>query len=99
MSKDDFAERSLKAVAARAIHTMDIVDWREFYNFVATVASCRKRWTRADVKRRLLEMKVPEDKAEELSEAYGHCRCALYFMGNGIHKNDAKGWSYFLDER
>jgi hypothetical protein len=95
MSKDEFAERSLKEVAARAMHAMEIVDWREFYNLVATVASCRKLWTTSYVKRRFLEMEVPEETAEKLCELYGHCRCALYFMGNGIHKNDTLGWSKF----
>jgi hypothetical protein len=96
MSKDDPAERALRAVAARARSTMEIVDWREFYNFIATAASCRKRWTMTHVRQRLLEMNVPEERANELSEIYGHCRCAIYWMGTGSHKQDTQGWSLFL---
>ena len=52
-------------------------DWDRFYRFVVLAHTFRKGWDAYDVKARMLRYGLPEDKAEEMSQVYWHCRCAL----------------------
>ena len=54
-----------------------VFDWDRFYRFVVLAHTFRKGWDAYDVKGRMLRYGLPEARAEEMSQLYWHCRCAL----------------------
>ncbi len=97
MPDDGLAERAIRELAANMRYSPPALeDWERFYIFVATTHHCQNKWSATDVAQRLLRLGVPQERAEELGELYGHGRATLYMAGKGRHKNDKTGWTCFL---
>lgn len=95
MTARELVERFLQTLAANAkVGSIGISELKELYSFVLAARRARLRWTVTDVRKRLVEQGVDEDRAEELGQIYGHCRAVRHLAGRADKRDN--GWPQFL---